>query len=127
MTDTIPPLPELEIKESTKIYLDQQTVDAVLRVVYKLQPNLFTRFAERERENLGVDEYGDEFFRVVHDEVWKVIEKPENISAVAGSLLLEARRRSRLMYGMELRPELNLRPVTRSIYTTYSPKRDINK
>src|SRR5579872_5770322 len=66
--ETIPPLVELEIDAFSKQFTDQQTVDTALQVVYKLRPDLFARFAERERENLGVEEYGDEFYRVLHDE-----------------------------------------------------------
>ena len=96
--EACPPLPDLEISDFTKKVIDQQSVDRALSIVYERSPHLFARFAEREREFLGVEDYAEEFKRILREAVRKEVNIP-TVTAM-GSLMGEARRRSRLMYGL---------------------------
>jgi hypothetical protein len=96
MTDITPPLPELEISEWTKRYIDQQTVDQTLKGIHQRHPALFKKIAERENtDTTPDDEVTREFFRVVREEF--------NIRGdlrIQTGLFWEARRRTWLMYGL---------------------------
>ena len=95
MTDITPPLPELEISALTKRYIDQQTVDRILKSIHERHHALFKKIAERENTDTAPhDEVTGEFYRVVREEF--------NIRGdlrVQTSLFWEARRRTWLMYG----------------------------
>lgn len=109
MTENYPPLVDLEINDFSKKFVTQEIVDTALRIVYERRPDLFARFAECERQDLGVEPYGNDFFNIVSQEVIRPM-KSSNPAMVAACAMSEARRRSRLMYGMELRPKIKIVP-----------------
>lgn len=101
---SLPPLPELEIHGMAKLCgLDQQTVDDVLRKVYENRPDLFAEFMERERKiETGVlqedapDDFPERFVAYVGGDL-KI-----GGSLVTPNILFEARRRTRLMLGLDI-------------------------
>ncbi len=98
MNDPIPPLPELAIDGRSYRLTDQQTVDRALRTLYERHPDFFKRIAEREGNPNAQpnDEIMRDFRRFVREEL-KIID-----SIVSPRIFWEARRRSRLMYGMPI-------------------------
>jgi hypothetical protein len=101
MNEVIPPLPDLKISAFTEQYMSQEDVDTALAIIYKHRPDLFARFAEKEKQNLGVEEYGDDFDRLIREEVRQVVKTGSSL--IFAMLMNEARARARLMYGMALR------------------------
>jgi hypothetical protein len=99
MTDITPPLPELETSELTKRYIDQPTVDQILKGIHQLHPALFKKIAERENTDTAPDDdVTREFFRILREEF-----NVRGDLRIQTSLFWEARRRSWLMYGVNLK------------------------
>jgi hypothetical protein len=103
MSELVPPLPELEIEGFTRHYVDQDSVDRALSKIYKLRPDFFQKFAERERYNLDVIEIAPDFLSLLAE----VREEVPMHHLAPGLVLGEARRRSRLMYGIPLLPPVD--------------------
>jgi len=97
MKDFKGPLPTLEIDRTTKPVVDQSTVDQVLSEIYEQNPDLFRRLAEREISRVGSTD--DEVVRDFWGQFRKILTRPS--LAVQGSLFWEARRRARLMSGIQ--------------------------
>ena len=96
MSNEIPPLPELEIDQSSKRYISQEAVDHALTQLYDRQPELFKKIAERENTNMDpYDAVVTEFTRFLRDEL--NIREP----MAHGYIFWEARRRSWLMFRIE--------------------------
>ena len=91
----MPPLPELEISEYSGQYVSQEEVDHALRHLYDRQPEFFKKIADREGPNMDpYDIVVSEFRRFVREEL--------NIRApmAQACTFSEARRRSRIMFGI---------------------------
>jgi hypothetical protein len=98
MNDDSSPLPALEIDSITKMYLTQETVDRVLLTIYEQRSDLFERLVDREVSGKGsrTDAVVLEFYDAFR------IALPTTKLPVYSSLFLEARRRVRIMRGLEL-------------------------
>jgi hypothetical protein len=107
-------LPELEISQFTARCTDQRTVDTALRIIYEKKPDIFYRISEKDRKRLHLGEDGNDFYRLIRDEVWNHIQKPEpgNVAEISAAILLEAKRRARLMYSIVLESESDAGPHT---------------
>lgn len=105
MDEVIPPLAELEIFDFTKKFIDQQSVDKALRIIYQRRPDLFVKFADRERRNLGVTDILPDFYKVIRDEVSKEVDIP---SQAVDCLISETLARVRKMYGLASPPSFGI-------------------
>ena len=95
MSNEIPPLPELEISEYSGQYVSQEVVDHALRQLYDRQPELFKKIADREGPKMDpYDAVVSEFRRFLREEL--NLRDP----MAQTSTFSEARRRSRIMFGI---------------------------
>lgn len=98
MTGDSSTLPSLEIDPITKMYLTQETADHILLSIFERRPDLFERLADREVSGKGSlnDAVVLEFFDAFRSAL------PTDRLPLYSSLFLEARRRVRIMRGLEL-------------------------
>lgn len=107
MTDTIPPLPQLDIDSLSKRMSDQQTVDQALQKLYERRPDFFTRLAERDKKQKNVRDIANEFRKFLREEL-NIVD-----SLVQPTVFSEARRRARLMYDVKLPDSVALKSLPR--------------
>jgi hypothetical protein len=108
MTDSIPPLPHLEISAYTqKHYIDQQSLDRAMRIIYERRPVFFLKAAERDKKwDRGEvkdakaryhDGFIEELMKFIREEVKKEVNIPT--LPVMAIIIAHARAVAQLMYG----------------------------
>ena len=101
MTETLPPLPDLEIAGAICDDLNQTLIDKAVCITYEQRPDLFLRIAEKENADAPPGpELMNDFFMFVNSEISKEIHIPNTFAVL--DIFRETRRRVRLMHGQPL-------------------------
>jgi hypothetical protein len=108
MSESIPPLPRIEVGDYTqRQYIDQQSLDRAMCIIYERRPDFFLKSVERdrkyERDNTADakaryhDGFVEELRKFIREEISKEVKIPS--LSVMGIIIAHARAIARKMYG----------------------------
>jgi hypothetical protein len=112
--EKIPPLPKLLVSKFSKQYIDQETLDRAMQIIYERRPDFFRRSYERDKSweaDPTQDEEAwvhDEFTMDLHNFIRGVVLKeigvtnPMKLNTIQSCVYGHVQSTARKMYGMPL-------------------------
>jgi hypothetical protein len=108
MSESIPPLPCIEVSDYTqRQYIDQQSLDRAMCIIYEQRPDFFLKAFERDRKYERDktqdakaryhDGFVEELRKFIREEISKEVKIPD--LGVMGIIVAHARAVARKMYG----------------------------
>jgi hypothetical protein len=108
MNESIPPLPHIEVSDYTqRHYIDQQSLDRAMCIIYERRPDFFLKSVGRDRKYERDkttdakarfhDGFFDELSKFIREEVSKEVKIPG--LSVMGIIVAHAKAVARKMYG----------------------------